>query len=68
MNTNTRQRRALSDCRFTKTIPAKAKDIDLSYAAANGGTKGSVIETTFREEAETDLFGEQAVSSGGGSS
>ncbi len=39
----------------------KAKDIALSYAAANGGTKGGVIETNFREETETDLFGEQAV-------
>ena len=35
----------------------KAKDIALSYAAANGGTKGGVIETDFREETETDLFG-----------
>jgi ketol-acid reductoisomerase len=43
----------------------KAKDIALSYAAANGGTKGGVIETSFREETETDLFGEQAVLCGG---
>jgi ketol-acid reductoisomerase len=43
----------------------KAKDIALSYAAANGGTKGGVIETNFREETETDLFGEQAVLCGG---
>jgi len=43
----------------------KARDIALSYAAANGGTKGGVIETTFREETETDLFGEQAVLCGG---
>ena len=43
----------------------KAKDISLSYAAANGGTKGGVIETSFREETETDLFGEQAVLCGG---
>ncbi len=43
----------------------KAKDIALSYAAANGGTKGGVIETTFSEETETDLFGEQAVLCGG---
>jgi len=43
----------------------KAKEIALSYAAANGGTKGGVIETTFREETETDLFGEQAVLCGG---
>ena len=43
----------------------KAKDIALSYAAANGGTKAGVIETDFREETETDLFGEQAVLCGG---
>jgi ketol-acid reductoisomerase len=42
-----------------------ARDISLSYAAANGGTKGGVIETNFREETETDLFGEQAVLCGG---
>ncbi|CAG0952310.1 partial ketol-acid reductoisomerase, partial [Myxococcaceae bacterium] len=43
----------------------KARDIALSYAAANGGTRGGVIETTFREETETDLFGEQVVLCGG---
>jgi ketol-acid reductoisomerase len=43
----------------------KARDLALSYAAANGGTKGGVIETSFREETETDLFGEQAVLCGG---
>lgn len=46
-------------------VSGKAKDIALSYAAANGGTKGGVIETDFREETETDLFGEQAVLCGG---
>ncbi|MBS3936128.1 MAG: ketol-acid reductoisomerase [Sulfuritalea sp.] len=43
----------------------KARDVALSYAAANGGAKGGVIETNFREETETDLFGEQAVLCGG---
>ena len=43
----------------------KARDLALSYAAANGGTKGGVIETNFREETETDLFGEQTVLCGG---
>ncbi|MCL2075594.1 MAG: ketol-acid reductoisomerase [Betaproteobacteria bacterium] len=43
----------------------KARNLALSYAAANGGTKGGVIETSFREETETDLFGEQAVLCGG---
>ena len=46
-------------------VSGKAKDIALSYSAANGGTKGGVIETSFREETETDLFGEQAVLCGG---
>lgn len=43
----------------------KAKDIALSYASANGGGRSGVIETTFKEETETDLFGEQAVLCGG---
>ncbi|MBP9653884.1 MAG: ketol-acid reductoisomerase, partial [Rhodocyclaceae bacterium] len=46
-------------------VSKKARDIALSYAAANGGTRGGVIETTFREETETDLFGEQVVLCGG---
>ncbi len=43
----------------------KAKDIALSYARALGATRAGVLETTFREETETDLFGEQAVLCGG---
>ncbi len=43
----------------------KAKEIALSYASANGGGRAGVIETNFREETETDLFGEQAVLCGG---
>ena len=43
----------------------RARDLALSYAAANGGGKAGVIETSFREETETDLFGEQAVLCGG---
>lgn len=43
----------------------RARDIALSYASANGGGRAGVIETTFREETETDLFGEQAVLCGG---
>jgi ketol-acid reductoisomerase len=42
-----------------------AKEIGLSYAAAIGGGRAGVIETTFKEECETDLFGEQAVLCGG---
>lgn len=45
----------------------KAKDIALAYAKGIGGTRGGVIETTFKEETETDLFGEQAVLCGGAS-
>jgi len=43
----------------------KARDLALSYAAAIGGTRAGVIETTFKEETETDLFGEQTVLCGG---
>ncbi len=43
----------------------KARDVALSYADAIGGTRAGVIETTFSEETETDLFGEQVVLCGG---
>ena len=43
----------------------QAHDLALSYAIANGGGRSGVIETDFREETETDLFGEQAVLCGG---
>ena len=43
----------------------QAKNIALAYASANGGGRAGVIATTFREETETDLFGEQAVLCGG---
>jgi ketol-acid reductoisomerase len=42
-----------------------ALEIALSYACANGGGRAGIIETTFKEECETDLFGEQAVLCGG---
>lgn len=42
-----------------------AKDVALSYAWGIGGTRAGVIETTFKNETETDLFGEQAVLCGG---
>jgi ketol-acid reductoisomerase len=42
-----------------------ARDLALSYAAAIGGGKAGIIETNFREETETDLFGEQTVLCGG---
>ena len=43
----------------------QARDLALSYASANGGGRAGVIETNFREETETDLFGEQTVLCGG---
>jgi len=43
----------------------KAKELGLAYAKSIGGTRAGVIETSFREETETDLFGEQAVLCGG---
>ena len=45
----------------------KARQTGLAYARAIGGTRAGVIETTFKEECETDLFGEQAVLCGGAS-
>ena len=44
-----------------------AKDTALAYAKGVGGTRAGVLETTFKEETETDLFGEQAVLCGGAS-
>jgi len=43
----------------------KARDLALSYASAIGGGRSGIIETTFKDECETDLFGEQAVLCGG---
>ena len=43
----------------------KARDRAMGYAKGNGGATGGLLETTFREETETDLFGEQAVLCGG---
>jgi len=43
----------------------KARDVALAYACAIGATRAGVIETTFRDECETDLFGEQVVLCGG---
>ena len=57
-------------CRVGGHRPASAgtgaaRDIALSYATANGGGRAGIIETNFREETETDLFGEQVVLCGG---
>ena len=46
-------------------VSGTAHDVALSYACANGAGKAGIIETTFRAETETDLFGEQAVLCGG---
>jgi ketol-acid reductoisomerase len=56
------RRRADADCRPPRRI--EEGDVALSYAAAIGGARAYVIETNFREETETDLFGEQAASGG----
>ena len=48
-----------------KDVSGQAKAICLSYASAIGGGRSGIIETTFRDEAETDLFGEQTVLCGG---
>ncbi len=48
-----------------KDSSGKARDLALSYAMAIGGGKSGVIETTFKEECETDLFGEQTILCGG---
>lgn len=48
-----------------KDYAGNTHDIGLAYAAGIGGSRGGILETTFREETETDLFGEQAVLCGG---
>src|SRR6188768_1613431 len=48
-----------------KDVSGNAHDLCLSYAAAIGGGRAGIIETDFREECETDLFGEQTVLCGG---
>ena len=46
-------------------VSGNAKDVALAYAKGIGSARGGVLETTFKEETETDLFGEQAVLCGG---
>ena len=48
-----------------KNVSGKAKDIGLSYASLIGSGRAGIIETNFKDETETDLFGEQAVLCGG---
>jgi ketol-acid reductoisomerase len=48
-----------------QNVSGQAKELALSYAKAVGGTRAGVFETNFKEETETDLFGEQAVLCGG---
>ncbi|MDU6727767.1 MAG: ketol-acid reductoisomerase, partial [Bradyrhizobium sp.] len=50
---------------IAKDSSGNAHDLGLSYASAIGGGRAGIIETTFKEECETDLFGEQAVLCGG---
>ena len=61
---STRRRCPLPDC-GRQGFLGNAHDLGLSYASAIGGGRAGIIETTFREECETDLFGEQAVLCGG---
>ena len=58
------RRRALPD-RGPQDATGNAHDLGLAYASAIGGGRSGIIETTFREECETDLFGEQVVLCGG---
>ena len=51
--------------KMNRDYTGKAKDMALAYAAALGGARAGVLETTFKVETETDLFGEQAVLCGG---
>ena len=62
-----RQGRAGAWSPSSRTPPATAVALALSYAKAIGGTRAGGIKTTFKEETETDLFGEQAVLCGGAS-
>jgi len=50
---------------IARDISGNAHDLGLSYASAIGGGRAGIIETTFKEECETDLFGEQVVLCGG---
>ncbi|RTL47899.1 MAG: ketol-acid reductoisomerase [Bradyrhizobiaceae bacterium] len=50
---------------IAKDVSGNAHDLGLSYASAIGGGRAGIIETSFKEETETDLFGEQAVLCGG---
>ena len=59
------RRRAVPHRRRAGRHRARPRDLALSYADAIGGTRAGVLETTFEEETETDLFGEQVVLCGG---
>ena len=50
---------------YAQDATGQAKDLALAYALGIGGARAGVLETTFRTETETDLFGEQAVLCGG---
>ena len=59
------RRRALPDRRRHQDATGTAKALALAYAKGIGGTRAGVLQTTFAEETETDLFGEQVVLCGG---
>jgi ketol-acid reductoisomerase len=50
---------------FIKMVQVKQEILAMSYASAVGGGRSGIIETTFKDEVETDLFGEQTVLCGG---
>ena len=60
-----RRRRAVPRRGRSNDATGKAKEIALAYAKGIGGTRAGVLDTTFEEETETDLFGEQVVLCGG---
>ena len=60
-----RRRRAVPGGGGAERRPAMPMEVGLSYASAIGGGRAGIIETTFKEECETDLFGEQTVLCGG---
>ena len=63
---NSKKAAACPACwRSTRTPPATPASIGLAWARGIGGARSGVIETTFKDECETDLFGEQAVLCGG---
>ncbi len=60
-----RTRRAVPACGSSGSVSGDTTQVGLAYASAIGGARAAVIQTTFKDETETDLFGEQSVLCGG---